>query len=202
MHGEIIQNMWSYVCFCMCAAFRRSLVTWKLARTGLWRFNYACWQTMSNVVSVEAEFWRNIVAAASVPENNFNFDNHPVEPDLVAWSLFILLLAILLSMLITFAKNVLTNADKIRQNPERYRLWTRYLRTASKCSILIGLIGSLLDIYRTFVLTAIGGDGFDKIVGPVGEALVFSILGLSIALIGYVLEFISRWKGIVAHTKI
>ena len=142
-----------------------------------------------------------ITLAAAVPENKFNFDNHPVEPDLMTWFVLILLLVIFLSNLTVFGKNVFSTPEKMRSNPDRYQLRNKYLRTASTCSILIGLIGTLIGIYRGFILTAIAGDSIDKVIGPSGEALVFLMLGLSIALLGFMAEFICQWKAADVFTR-
>ncbi|QTD54739.1 MotA/TolQ/ExbB proton channel family protein [Parasphingorhabdus cellanae] len=142
-----------------------------------------------------------MVAAKIAPENKFAFD-HPPEPDVMIWFVLAILMAIFVSMLVIFAKNMTTNSKSIKLKPERYALWTSYLKTASICSLLIGLIGSLIGVYRTLIKMAMFEVyNFEGSIGPIGEALIFLIIGIAIAFLGYGLEFIGRWKGVAAMNK-
>ncbi|WP_422345263.1 MotA/TolQ/ExbB proton channel family protein [Parasphingorhabdus sp.] len=140
-------------------------------------------------------------AAKTAPENQFGFD-HPPEPDLIIWFVFVTLMVIFISMLLIFAKNMATNNKNIELKPERYFLWTSYLKTASTCSILMGLIGTLIGVYRTLINMALFEVyDLEESVGPIGQALIFLMIGIVIAFFGYGLEFISRWKGVAATNK-
>ena len=57
-----------------------------------------------------------------------------------------------------------------------------FLATTGATALFVGLLGTVLGIYRAMIGIAIAGSGsIDKVAGPVGEALIMTALGLLVA---------------------
>lgn len=119
-----------------------------------------------------------------------------------AWFIFLLLVFFFLSMTVVFIKNMMTKTETIQSNSQRYDFWNSYLKTASLGSIFSAIIMAALGAYQFLIDIAIyPASGFDRAAGPLGESLIYLVMGFGIALIGTIFDFISRWKKTVALQK-
>lgn len=143
-----------------------------------------------------------MTATDVVPSVNSSQVSYSAAPDLFFWLILFSLTIISFSMLIIFAKNMATKGEKIKLQPERYAFLTSYLNIASKGSILLGLIGASFGLYRAFILATIYGNfGYEPAISTVGNMFLCLVIGLAIAFVGFGLEFVSRWKSVVATSN-
>jgi len=57
-----------------------------------------------------------------------------------------------------------------------------FLATVGSTSPFVGLLGTVIGIYRALIKIGASGDAsIDKVAGPVGEALIMTALGLAVA---------------------
>ena len=57
-----------------------------------------------------------------------------------------------------------------------------FLATVGSTSPFVGLLGTVIGIYRALIKIGASGDAsIDKVAGPVGEALIMTALGLVVA---------------------
>jgi len=57
-----------------------------------------------------------------------------------------------------------------------------FLATVGATAPFVGLLGTVIGIYRAMIGIAISGSGsIDKVAGPVGEALIMTAIGLAVA---------------------
>jgi biopolymer transport protein ExbB len=57
-----------------------------------------------------------------------------------------------------------------------------FLATTGATAPFVGLLGTVIGIYRAMIGIALAGSGsIDKVAGPVGEALIMTALGLLVA---------------------
>jgi biopolymer transport protein ExbB len=80
-----------------------------------------------------------------------------------------------------FLSRVLRNG--IDQESTRIEHGLTVMATAGSAAPYIGLLGTVWGIYRALVQIGLSGQGtLDKVAGPVGEALIMTAMGLTVAI--------------------
>ncbi len=137
------------------------------------------------------------MSASSSETTQYAFVTPIAEPEPGIYVIFFLILFIFIFIIALFVKNMLVKKEQIRSNSKRYYFWTDSLITAAKCSILLGVIGTLVSAYQ-FLLSAwvIGAFDVNGVAG-IAESLLNLVFGLTNSLLAVVFTFFCRLKGTI-----
>ena len=104
------------------------------------------------------------------PSVAFGFINPPIYPDPEIFLIFGVLILILSFVIIVFVKNIVVKIEHLEYHIDKFEFLKICFKTATICSILLGIIGSLISIYDIVISSGLYGSfETDFIFLPIGK---------------------------------